>query len=78
MASDPPGNRLILRAAVFPHQATDGDQVGDVGHRFAIAPLVAMQISSPGEAVYVALIVEKGTIGIGLAHDDVEAIGLLS
>ena len=33
------GNRLILRAAVFPHQATDGDQVGDVWHRLVLAPL---------------------------------------
>jgi hypothetical protein len=34
-----PGNRLIRRAVVFPHQATDGDQVGDVWHRLALAPL---------------------------------------
>jgi hypothetical protein len=41
------GDRLVFRAAVFPHQAAHGDQVGDVGDWLAFAPLIAVQLLGP-------------------------------
>ena len=57
------GDRLILRAAVFPDHDADADQVRDVGHRFALAQLRPVQFLRPGEGIAVAGCDQHGVLG---------------
>ena len=66
-------NCLDFVAAVFPDQGADGNQVGDVGHRFALALLPPVQISGPIERIDVALAMSDraGLSGHGLGASEV-------
>ena len=49
-------------ASVLPDKAAQVDQVGDVGHRFPFAELVALQLIRPKQGLVVALCVGGGAV----------------
>ncbi len=54
------GDWLIFCTSVLLDQAAHSNQVGDVGHRFSLAGLVAVQLGSPEQGLGVALTLGGG------------------